>query len=126
MWTRGIGAVVALALLAFACSAPGVAAPAVVTQPSPPPPSGALVSSPSPSERDRAIAVAEAEAGRGSSTHPVLLEAHREVLNCHPQPCPEVWTVSFAVTDASGKHGQATVEIDAASGALMYSDWSWR
>jgi hypothetical protein len=126
IWPRGIGAIVGVALLAFACSAPGAPAPAAVAQASLSPPSDGPVSSPTPGERDRAIAVAAAEAAGNSATHPVLIEAHREVLNCTQRPCPEVWTVSFAVTDASGKRGQATVEIDAARGTLMYSDWSWR
>jgi hypothetical protein len=80
---------------------------------------------PDPAEMAHAIAVARQEAAGNSATGPVLLGAHRGVLDCVPRPCPEVWTVLFAVTKASGKSGHATVQINAASGTLMYSDWSW-
>ena len=69
--------------------------------------------------------MAQHEAAGNSTTTPVLLDAKRGVLTCVPQPCPEVWTVSFAVTDKSGKRGHTTVQINATSGTLMYSDWSW-
>ena len=80
---------------------------------------------PDPAEMAQAIAVARQAAAGNSPTAPVLLGANREVLVCVPRPCPEVWTVSFAVTDKSGKRGHTTVQINATSGTLMYSDWSW-
>jgi hypothetical protein len=127
-WGRTVVAIVAVALATGNCAAyPGSTPAESLGNGSPgPTPSGSLPP-PTPKfvERAQAIAVAEDEAAGNSATPPVLLDAKREVLNCHPQPCPEVWTVSFAVTDASGKRGHTTVEIDAASGTLMYSDWSW-
>jgi hypothetical protein len=80
---------------------------------------------PDPAEMAHAIAVARQEAAGNSATDPVLLGAHRGVLDCVPRPCPEVWTVVFAVTNDSAKPGHATVQIKAATGTLMYSDWSW-
>jgi hypothetical protein len=126
-WARTVGAVVAIAL-ATGCAAGPAATPSewlgLVSPTSPPSPSLATAG-PKLIERAQAIVVAEHEAAGNSATAPVLLEANRGVLNCRPQPCPEVWTVSFAVTDKSGKRGHTTVQIDATSGTLMYSDWSW-
>lgn len=128
-WGRTVVAIVAVALATGGCAAsPGSTPAGSPANPTPgPTPSGSLAP-PTPKFVDRAhaVAVAEHAAAGNSATTPVLLEANRGVLNCNPRPCPEVWTVSFAVTDASGKRGQATVEIDAASGTMMYSDWSWR
>jgi hypothetical protein len=126
-WARTVGAIVAVALATGGCAAsPGSPAGSLGNGSRGPTPSGSLAP-PTPKfvERAQAIAVAEHAAAGNSATAPVLLDANRGVLNCRPQPCPEVWTVSFAVTDKSGKRGQTTVQIDATSGTLMYSDWSW-
>ena len=124
-WLRRGAAIVAFALVALGCGAPASTAPpslAPTSSPASPAPTPSLTSI----DKAQAIAVAQSFAAGNSATPPVLLEATREVLSCTVRPCPDVWTVSFAVTDASGKPGQASVAIDAATGTYMYSDWSFR